>query len=423
MKKILYGTTALVSAGVMASSAAQAEGGIKLGLGGYMNNYFGAGKVDDDDNRFEPTGLYSDGEVWFIGETTLDNGLKFGANIQLEGYTESDQIDENYGYVEGGFGRVQFGSENVAAYLMQFSAPEVGAFLNSGWITIFIPPPEGFNAAFRTPALSTYLDIGNDENLLTYFTPRLYGFQLGLSYIPTIVDNGDGKNFPVQADKDSEYNHGFSVGLNFVESFGGLDVAVAAGYSRANGPQDDLVILDPASNGGAGAPVPVRTINRRDRNQFSFGVNLSYAGFGLFGSYAAEPDGRVTPTSSSFTTSDFSTTALASSMLPANLGGDFTLRPNTYTSGADSSEGVAYEAAINYAVGPWIFQGTYFHGESEGDVLLRDEDRLDAGALAVQYAVGPGIDASLTAMYANYRGENGLDNQGIIGIAGVTFSF
>ncbi len=63
MRKLLYGTTALATAGVFASGTAHAEGGIKLGLGGYMNNFFGVGDVDDDGNDFESTGMFSDREV------------------------------------------------------------------------------------------------------------------------------------------------------------------------------------------------------------------------------------------------------------------------------------------------------------------------------------------------------------------------
>lgn len=424
MRKALLGTTALITAGASASAPALAEGGIKLGLGGYMNNFFAAGDVDDDGNDFEGTGLYSDGEVWFLGETTLDNGLSFGVNIQLESFTESDQIDENYGYMQGGFGRLQFGSENVAGYLMQFSAPEIGAFLNTGWFTIFIPPPQGWAAEFRTPALSTFLDTGNDENTLTYFSPRMFGFQLGLSYQAAIDNSGDGKNFPVQADKDTEYKHGLSVGLNFVETFGGVDVAISGGYNRAQAPDNDIVLINPATQGGNGTDPKVRSLRIRDRQQVSFGVNLGYAGFGLVGSVAGEIDGRITPSTSTFTTNDFSTAGLAGSALiggfPANT---FTLTPNTYTSSAESTEGISYEAGLNYTTGPWIFQGTYFHGETESDVLNGDKDKVDAGALAAQYALGPGIDASLTAMYTRYDGENGLDNQGFVGVAGFTFSF
>ncbi len=45
-------------------------------------------------------------EVRFKGETTLDNGLTVGAQIELEGENAGDQIDKSFVYWSGGFGRV-----------------------------------------------------------------------------------------------------------------------------------------------------------------------------------------------------------------------------------------------------------------------------------------------------------------------------
>ncbi|MCG8361513.1 MAG: porin [Kiloniellales bacterium] len=426
MKKVLFGSTALATAGLVAASPALAEGGIKLGLGGYMNNFFGAGDVDQDGNDFSETGMFSDGEVWFTGETTLDNGISFGANIQLESFSSGDQIDENFGYMEGGFGRVQFGSENTAAYLMQFSAPNVGVPLNSGWVTSFVPAPTGFAASFRTPALSTFIDTGNDENTLTYFTPRLFGFQLGLSYQAALAFSGEGKNSPVQADEDTEYRHGISVGLNFVESFGGVDVSVAGGYRRAEAPDDDITVIDPRLGATTnGAAIKTRTIGLDDMQQVSGGINIGFGGLVIGGSVAAEIDGRVTPTTTAFTRTDFGGATLGAARTPAGVFASriTTIAAATYTSSAESSEGWSYDAGISYSTGPWSFGGTYLHGEIEGDVLNGDEDVLDAVEAGVEYAVGPGITTSLSGLYANWDGESGADNYGFAGIAGINFRF
>ena len=173
MRKVLYGSTALMAAGAMAAAPASAEEGLKLGLGGYWNSFFWAGDYseDDDDPRdLNNTGIFNDGEVHFKGKTTLDNGITFGVQVELEGYTSGDQIDENYAYIEGSFGRLVIGGENTAAYMMQYGAPFVGTPINSGWVTSFVPPPQttgGSTAVavgFRTPQLSTYVDLMNDDH-------------------------------------------------------------------------------------------------------------------------------------------------------------------------------------------------------------------------------------------------------------------
>jgi len=423
MKKLLFGTTALVTAGVLASSAAHAEGGIKLGLGGYMNNYFGVGDADDDGNDFNETTMYSDGEVFFTGETTLDNGLTFGANIQLESYATGDQIDENYGYVEGSFGRLLFGSENTASYLMHYTAPTVGVPVNSGWVTVFIPPPAGAGGFFRSTGGSTNIDIGNDENTITYFTPRMFGFQVGVSYQAALAFSGEGLNNP--ADDDTAYHNGVAVGVNFVESFGGFDVAVSGGYARADGPDDDITFLVPSSAGTSGRLV---TVGRDDMQQVHGGMTLGYAGFTVGGSVAAELDGRITPRMTSIGTgAQFGPAAAAvvagGNIVTTALGtlGAFTL--GSFPSGTNSTEGWSFDVGASYSTGPWSFGITYFHGNIEGNMQNGDPDELDAIAGGVEYAVGPGISTSLSGMYANYDTEEGTDNSGIVGVFGVTFGF
>ncbi len=78
MKKVLYGTTALCAAGMLGATGAAADG-IELGIGGYMNTLFSAGGnnatagrdfyrgTPADEADYNPTGLWADGEVWFLG--------------------------------------------------------------------------------------------------------------------------------------------------------------------------------------------------------------------------------------------------------------------------------------------------------------------------------------------------------------------
>src|SRR4030095_5825088 len=119
MKKLLLGSTALVAARLVAGEAYAADG-VKLGIGG---RYMGAAGVnaiqdfeDNTGNEHPRTYVFKqDVEVYFLGETTLDNGLTVGARIELEGQTSSDQIDEVYAYFSGGFGEVGFG-DSAGAY-------------------------------------------------------------------------------------------------------------------------------------------------------------------------------------------------------------------------------------------------------------------------------------------------------------------
>ena len=97
MRKVLYGSTALVAAGTLAATPAVAEEGISLGVGGYWNSFFAFGDYsegDSDPRDLGNTGIFNEGEVHFKGKTTLDNGITFGVQIELEGFQSGDQIVE-----------------------------------------------------------------------------------------------------------------------------------------------------------------------------------------------------------------------------------------------------------------------------------------------------------------------------------------
>lgn len=170
MKKILVASSALVA--VAFAGQAQASEKISLSVGGYMEQWIGAADQDNDSidnvNAFQ-----SDTEIHFSGSTTLDNGIEVGAKIELEGEQASNQIDEQYLYVNGGFGQVKLGAEDGAAADMGISAPAVGPVgANDGdmgnWVTLAATPD-------TVPA-------GDDSKRLTYYTPSLGGFKAGFSY-------------------------------------------------------------------------------------------------------------------------------------------------------------------------------------------------------------------------------------------------
>ncbi|MCS5605977.1 MAG: porin, partial [Alphaproteobacteria bacterium] len=119
MKKLLYGTTALVAAGMLAGGA-QAADKIKVGVGGYFFGYLVG--VDQDDaaasgangaapgNNTRGHDITREGEIIFTGKTTLDNGISFGVQVQLEAETCGDQIDESFMWMSGSFGKINLGS-------------------------------------------------------------------------------------------------------------------------------------------------------------------------------------------------------------------------------------------------------------------------------------------------------------------------
>src|ERR1041385_8136088 len=103
MKPLYLGSTALIGVASILGSApsgARASDGVKLEVGGFFNTVY-QGVFDTKrpghfgDHR-NVDGFKADGEVWFSGEITLDNGLTVGAQVVLEAENSDDQIDESY---------------------------------------------------------------------------------------------------------------------------------------------------------------------------------------------------------------------------------------------------------------------------------------------------------------------------------------
>ena len=232
MKKAILGTTALVAVSALAVGNASAADKIKLGVGGYMQStYYFAGYDDDKgptagNSQLDRTSdrVTQEGEVFFTGLTTLDNGLKFGVNIQLEAYESTDQIDETYIFLQGSFGRVLLGSEDGAAYLMHYDAPSPVPMYAADSPNIY---PIGTTNSTRGILFS-------DSDKITYFTPRFAGFQLGASYVPDGNSQTGQQSAYSPTAVESGIDQGFSLGANYVNKFGGVDVAISAGYNASD---------------------------------------------------------------------------------------------------------------------------------------------------------------------------------------------
>jgi len=365
---------------------------LRLDVRGYKNEFFGIGNADDSAGTdYGNTNIYNDGEIHFRGETDLDNGLTVGVQVELEAFQSGDQVDESYAYIQGDFGKVVVGNENLANYntFWGVTAPAVGAPINSGWITVFVPSVAGFGSAgtFRRPLLTTNLDVGNDENQISYYSPRFAGFQFTGGFAPAVADGGAGQ--AAQANEGTQYHNALGVGFNFSNSFNGIDLGFAAGYNRGS--------VDTARE-AAGAD---------DFEQIKVGVNIGVAGFSIGGSYANELEGKVNGPSAAALT----ITGGAPAVTPAGAA-------NT-----TSSEGQSYDIGASYSTGPWGASVTYFHGEQEDSIATAGDDETTAFVGAVSYALGPGITTSFSLMYGKFEEEGGADADATVGILGIAISF
>jgi len=379
MKKLLYGTTALAAVGLLAGPASAAEP-LHYELGGFYQQFFGftdADKNSTGNTNINNSSNYQNAEVYFKMVGELDNGLKIGGRIELEGEQSGDQIDQAYLTLTGGFGQLRVGAINSGRYSYGWNtdAPAVGVPINSGWVSTFVPPQAGAVFRFREPSVSTVIDLTNDNQKITYFTPRFNGFQFTVSWTPDANSTGGESPFDL-ANKDTSYVNAFDFGLSYSGEFNGVGVEVQAGIATADAPTY-------ADNNGFDNFL-----------SYNGGVSLSYQGFTIAGSFARVDEGRA---------------------LGCTAGGC-----------TGSTEGTSYNAGIGYSTGPWGFSATYFNGQQEGSLANTNDAENQFFTAAVSYTLGPGIRTSLTYLNASVDGESASatdDNQGNAVIWGLQLGF
>ncbi|MBL6761443.1 MAG: porin, partial [PS1 clade bacterium] len=222
MNKLLMGTAA---AALLVTPAV--AGPMAVTVGGYYNAVVYSQDVDNLDTR--DIGIHNDAEIIFKGKGKTNNGLEVGFQVQLEaeGAGESDHIDENYIYVKGGFGKVEIGAENNAAYKQQVAAPKI-----FGWKT--------YDNNFKTWAgkignvkVSNFdkplMDgIDGDALKINYYSPKVNGFQFAYSFTPDTSDtSGDTELY-----RDTGSGEATAYGIKYSGKIGGMKVKASYGVNE-----------------------------------------------------------------------------------------------------------------------------------------------------------------------------------------------
>ena len=243
MNKLLLGSAVAVLAFSAAPAFAQDDSTLKLNLGGHFKGYVNYTDQDDelaggDVNDFD---ILRQTEVHFGGETTLDNGLTVGAQIEAVADAGDDfAVDESYIYLAGTWGRVNFGDEDGAAYLLQVAAPSADD--NIDGIRQFINPINysgvpGSGLAL-TGVYSGGLDYDNDiagnDDKITYLTPVFSGFQAGLSWTPEAGDDVSEGNNGNAVDTVGTFDNVWEAALRYEGSFNNVGMILGAGYTLAD---------------------------------------------------------------------------------------------------------------------------------------------------------------------------------------------
>lgn len=376
MKTFLYGTTALVASGMVAGAALAADP-ISLKINGFYNATLVIN--DDDAAGTGDSAVKQDVEININGSTVLDSGVTVGAQIEFKEPVGGGGLgnEEAFAYIEGGMGRIELGSTDNASYKMSSVAPYVTDA--HGVDTPIFWHISRFSA--RTTARIT---MSSDANKVTYFTPRMTGFQLGLSYTPSndgagaanplsglggavapglgfidpAIGSGQRTAFGVRGDANGGVEDILELGGSYVGEFSNIGIKLSAGYAWGDHESRGLT----ASGRGIANPIG------RDPEAWHLGANFTSMGWTLGGAY------------------------YGSQGLVAGAPG---------TLFRDDREEEAWNIGVTYATGPWQAGIAYMDSQLDGTRGAPGKNELKLVDVGAQYKLGPGVAISADLTFAD----------------------
>jgi hypothetical protein len=387
MKKLLS-TTAIIGAVAFATSASAAD--LQVNVGGFLDFQAGytsddiigdsaAGAGQDDANEIN---FNNDTEVHFTVDGKADNGLEYGAVIELEADIDNSDAqdggtnaDKTYLFLQGGWGRVELGgntdaSEALSVNTSTFASATGGVdgdfyrytdIGNTGTagatltgFTGIIRPDLPIANAGDNGINATGLD--EDSTKVTYYTPRFAGFQAGVSYSPN--SNATGVTLPSSAG----FENVLSGGVNYAAQWDAIGFKAAITGQTA----------DAKAAGG------------NDIEAWDAGANLTFAGFTVGGSYGDWDDALGVGTDSEY-----------------------------------------WDAGVGYEFGAFSASATYLSSNAEPAGAGAD-DEFDNLSVGIDYKLAPGLVPYAEVSFFDFDGAGtGIanDNEGTVVILGTELSF
>lgn len=363
MRKLLISTALLT---VAFAPVAKAE--MEVTLGGYVN--FQAAMFDNDAANNSDRDFQSESELKVTAKGTADNGLEYGAYIEVfASTTDTSNTDEVNLYLKGGWGKLELGDQDGAASAMGFAAPYVGIGQVFGSYVDYVPTADrGYRNA--ESAADTFMKVIDtyDDTKVTYYSPKFAGFQAGVSYVPELGSEGEGVVF---TDTTSDFRDGFEFGLGYEGELSGVKVKGVGTYTMA----------DSTSNAV------------EDLSSWGLGLQLGYQGFTFGGNYVDDGD-----------------SGLASATTNDNV--------KKYSLGA-TYEADAWGVGLSYAQVDFDQNGVSYDSAG-GTGSGGDYTAWGAGAT---YKIAPGLTAGADLVFFDRNRDTGTDSDGYVFVTEVRAAF
>lgn len=278
MKKALISSAAFAALlGLAVPAHAEGDDTVKLELGGL---FIGAVSVaenegaDLEDALRDPESYRFDGEsaVRFEAVSRFDNGLRYGFKAEVtvdhdiaqanKTKGEKELFDEAFLFLDGGFGRVELGQQEGVADQFSVRSPHaLGNMSLSAGRNDRVINPVGM------ASIGTVNDSSDDYAKVTYMTPSLSGFKLGMSFTPEAQKKTDISAELTEKTVQPEAKEGIvEFGVIYSKSFEDVSLDMSATYLSADS-------------------APVTGNLKSELKEWNAGVNVGFRGLSVGGSY------------------------------------------------------------------------------------------------------------------------------------------
>ncbi len=259
LKKALLGTTALLGVGaLMVADAGRANAqAFEVSVSGFSRFMAAFGNLEDQSGTADARSFYfrNDTEVHVKARATDDaTGMRYGATVEFEADTNATvNTDETWIFIGGNWGELRFGDEDGAADNMKVGGFSVAA--GTG----------GIDGAGEVANVGVFFDNSSDATKIIYYSPKVSGFQLGVSYTP---DSGHAGSTTYPTDTTAtDREDWIEAGVVYANSFNGVDVKASLVGSWAD--------YETGNN---------------DFSAFGGGATVGFGGFSVGGGYFTEND-------------------------------------------------------------------------------------------------------------------------------------
>jgi len=172
----------------------------------------------------------------------LDNGMVLGLRSDFLAYRDAlsrddygnDTVERLYAFAQTGFGRVEIGEVDGAAFTLGLTGPVVddNVSLESRRISLFRNPVTGGDLAgfFRQV---TDVQASSNFAKINYVSPRLFGLQIGASFSPNTVREPLPFTGNPSNDPDQQHNI-WELAASYSGYFSNVAVGLSAGFARGS---------------------------------------------------------------------------------------------------------------------------------------------------------------------------------------------